>query len=192
MCGRYELLGDNGTEVKKILEIVNSKYTKSIEIKTGEIFPTNTVPILAIQGKNVEIVPMKWGFPKWDGKGVIINARSETVESKKMFSESFALRRCVVLATGFFEWGYDAPKRKYLFRSKDTPMLYMAGFYSQAADETNFTILTRAANSAVNAIHSRMPVILYKDELVKWLADYDFAKSIINRDDVELVCKETD
>lgn len=70
---------------------------------------------------------MSWGFPKWDGKGVIINAKSETA-SEKNIKQSLLQRRCVIPSTGFYEWNNAGKsKEKYLFRSETSPVLYMAG-----------------------------------------------------------------
>jgi putative SOS response-associated peptidase YedK len=128
---------------------------------------------------------MRWGFDKWNNKGVIINARSETAAEKKMFAKPIAERRCIIPSTGFYEWAktHGKAKIKYQFNVPDSPMLYMAGFYT--AD--NFVILTRAANDSMADVHDRMPVILYKDELVSWLNDKDFATDAMNRDSIELV-----
>jgi putative SOS response-associated peptidase YedK len=127
---------------------------------------------------------MSWGFPKWDGKGVIINAKSETVREKKMFSKPFDGQRCVIPSTGFYEWrAADGLKEKFRFNAAGSKMLYMAGVFSDGG----FVILTRAANEFVSDVHNRMPVVLYKNELARWLADVDFAESILKRDSVALV-----
>ena len=175
MCGRY-VIDDDGqiAEVNKIMNEIGSKVT-------GEIFPTNIAPILSLKCDKPSLNLMTWGFPKWDNKGVIINAKSETVSEKRMFAKPFYQHRCVVISTGFFEWN---AKDKYRFNSLDTPMLYMAGVSSDTGD--SFVILTRPANGSIIDIHERMPVILYKDELVRWLTDYTFARNIIERNNVKL------
>jgi putative SOS response-associated peptidase YedK len=71
----------------------------------------------------------KWGFPHWQGKRPIINARSESAAEKPMFRRALQASRCAVPATGFFEWrrvGKTA-KEKYLFKREDGRLLYMAG-----------------------------------------------------------------
>jgi len=105
-------------------------------------------------------------------------------------------RRCVIPSTGFYEWAKTDAKTKckYQFNAPDSPMLYMAGIYtdnpSRAKDEIiaeRFVVLTRVANASVRDIHDRMPVILRKDELVRWLTDYDFADFALKGDDVTFV-----
>ena len=198
MCGRYVITDEgNIDEIEAILQEINNHYKgSSITAKTGEIFPTNNAPILSIQGGKPSLSLMKWGFPKWDKKGVIINARSETAPEKKMFAKSLATQRCVILSTGFYEWAKTdgKTKEKYLFNSNDSPMLYMAGFYKHNIENdqeelinSNFVILTRAANESISSIHDRMPVILYKNELVNWLKDDAFVDIAMHRDNVSLV-----
>ena len=167
-------------------------------MKTGEIFPTNTAPVVSMENGKPSLLLMKWGFPKLDGKGVVHNARSETASKKRMFAASFAHRRCVIPSTGFIEWtkGNEQPKQKLQFNTTDSPMLYMAGLYSVYSDyphqkegeqlSSRFVILTQPANSSVNDIHSRMPVVLYKDEIRRFLTDSTFANAVMNRQTVVL------
>ena len=137
---------------------------------------------------------MEWGMPKWDGKGVIINARSESAAVKPTFAKALAERRCVIPSTGFYEWRQRADtkaKDKFLFNMAEGPMLYMAAIYSEAKDDKpikeRFVILTQNANDTIRDVHDRMPVILYKNELSRWLTDAGFAANIFTRDNVELV-----
>ena len=187
---------DDIAEVEKILRDINEKYNNSeVSVKTGEIFPTNNAPILSVQSGRMSLSLMKWGFPKWDSKGVIINAKSETAAEKRMFAKALEQRRCVIPSTGFYEWARSdgKTKTKYRFNTIGSPMLYMAGVYSDypnsSPDEPlteRFVILTCAANDSIRDIHDRMPVILYKDELVRWLTDYGFAEVAMRRDSAAL------
>jgi len=197
MCGRFIFLDDTEIpEINKILREVNMKYEGTdITATTGEIFPTNNVPVCILEDGKPSLTIMKWGFPKWDGMGVIINARSETVTGKRMFAEAFAHRRCVIPSTGFYEWAKTGgkAKEKYRFNDPGNLMLYMAGIYSDypnaCQDEPvteKFVILTCAADETVSDIHDRMPVLLRKNEITRWLSDYDFARSIIGRDSMSL------
>ena len=88
MCARFVILDDNEiAEINQILKDVNMKFDGTgITAKTGEVFPTDNVPAVMLQNKKPSLTIMKWGFPRWDGKGIIINAKSETANDKKMFS----------------------------------------------------------------------------------------------------------
>lgn len=90
---------------------------------------------------------MLWGFPQYQKKGLLINARAETVLEKKMFRESVLHRRCVIPARQFYEW--DAEKNKAAFREKNESVMFMAGFYNRFSDGDRFIILTTGANIPV-------------------------------------------
>ena len=171
MCGRYTLFDEqDNTEIQSIIREVNGQYPDT-PIRTGDIFPTNTVSVIVSNGGALKPVPCVWGFPGYSGNGVIINARAETAAEKKMFSNSLRYRRCVVPSTGFYEW--DRQKRKYFFRLPDENMLYMAGLYRDYADGRRLVILTTSANSSMRDVHDRMPVILTRDMVKMWATDTD-------------------
>ncbi|HBE87400.1 MAG TPA: SOS response-associated peptidase, partial [Lachnoclostridium sp.] len=96
MCGRYYIEIDD-VELRSIVAEVERKTA----VKTGEIFPTNLAPVLSPDGI---MKAMRWGFPKYDGKGEIINARSETAAEKNMFRRPMMEGRCLVPASWYFEW----------------------------------------------------------------------------------------
>lgn len=183
-------------EVREILREINHRYADKPEyatMKSGEIFPTDTVPVLAMEDQKVQARLFSWGFPRWQGKGVIINARSETAAEKSMFQQAFLQRRCIIPSTGFYEWkaaGTGRKKDKYLLRLADSPMLYMAGIYTiyeQAGmQRPGFVVLTTAANPSMQPIHDRMPVIIAKHEQAAWLQDDVLARHIIAREGPEL------
>jgi putative SOS response-associated peptidase YedK len=191
MCGRY--LFDSDGDIEEVTKILLGKSgSSSVHAKTGEVYPTNDAAILSMIDGKPSLGVMKWGFPKWDKKGVIINARSETAAQKKTFEKPLAERRCVIPSTGFFEWRRDSKGKaseKLLFNVSNERMLYMAGVYSENADGARFVILTRAANDSISDIHNRMPVILDKSELVRWMTDQSFIQEVFSREDVCLVKK---
>jgi len=178
MCGRYLILPDEFDEIESIVSEVSERYTRTLSAN-GEIFPANNIPVIySHRGKKV-LSLAKWGFPGYKGKGVIINARAETVSEKPMFRESFRLRRCIVPANGYYEWltHEDRTKTKYLIRVKGKNSFFMAGLYSFFADWNEelslmapaVVIITTAAGRDISFIHDRMPVII-RDELIDvWL-----------------------
>jgi len=186
MCGRYVAYTDaEYTEMSNIVRDVESKLSGTEQLKTGEIFPTNLAPVITPDGA----VPMAWGFPRWDGGGVVINARAETAAEKPMFRNALFTRRLVVPSTGFFEWKRVEGKKqkdKYLIRLPDATMLYMAGLYTlfkqkDGREEAHFVILTTAANESMAALHDRMPVILGAEETGEWLSGGDRMGLILSR-----------
>lgn len=173
--------------MREIIDEINRRYNDKPEysrMKSGEVFPTDIVPAIAWADKIRQARLFTWGIPHWKGKGVIINARSETVLGKSMFSQDFARRRCIIPASGFFEWRQEPgskKKEKYLFCGADAPVLYMAGLYNNQPGLPGFVILTTAASPSVQPVHNRMPVILEKHEQEEWLKDEGFARHILQR-----------
>ena len=178
MCGRYNFTVEESDEVREILEKLNAKL-HGVQARSGEVFPTNQVPILTEEGKSVEPALSIWGFPKFDQKGVIINARAETAIEKKTFRDSLLNRRCIIPSTGFYEW--NSEKQKFMFRLEGTKALYMAGLYSYYKDEMRFVILTTEANESMKDIHSRMPLVIPKHEIDTWILDHSVTNDILHR-----------
>lgn len=180
MCGRFYIPEKELDDFAKLVA-ENEQYLVK---KHGEIYPGDTVPIIT-PGKdqaNNEVHAVKWGFPSWKGKGLIINARSETASQKPMFKAPFQKRRCLIPATGFYEWKSQDYKKIKHFISIDNKLFFMAGLYWFFKDKNNenvllpaFTILTTEANSKIMSIHNRMPVIIDEDNIEKWLlsSNYD-------------------
>jgi len=182
MCGRYYFDIDE-KELKNIVDTVQENLYG--EIKTGEIYPTNKVAIITLNKDKTIAVPAKWGFPKWDGKGAVINARVEGISEKRMFKNLTKSNRCLIPASFYFEWKKEDNKNnKYKF-IKDNAILYMAGLYNtyryndreqlslfdekEDKEYTAFTIITKEANSSVSNIHDRMPLIFSKEEMQYYL-----------------------
>lgn len=169
MCGRYSLAPEESGDIMRIVREIEAKFGPG-SVATGEIRPTNAAPVLMAEGpSDLASRPVRWGFPGFQGKGVVINARGETAPDKPMFRRSLLERRCVVPSTGFYEW--DKSKQKYLFRAPNSSTLYLAGLWNTFAGEERFVILTTAPNETVSDIHDRMPVLLAPHELDVWLHD---------------------
>jgi putative SOS response-associated peptidase YedK len=161
-----------------------------VAVKTGEVFPTDVVPVLVapVEGEgearrsgveDLEARPMVWGYPGFDERrNVIFNTHIEQAAQRPMWRESFALRRCVVPTSGFYEWrrgnarsgragsstGSRAGSRvnphgreKLLFTVPDEPTLYLAGIYRSfgAPAETD----SPAVIQAVSALHDRFSIM---------------------------------
>jgi putative SOS response-associated peptidase YedK len=144
------------------------------------IAPTRQVAVVRQVSDHNTLEMMKWGLvPHWAKDPSIgskmINARSETVAEKPSFRHAIKYRRCIVPASGYFDWKHDGKiKTPYYFRMKDGSPLGFAGLWEEwkAPDGTlldTFSILTTAANKLIAPIHERMPVILAPDEYPTWL-----------------------
>ncbi len=186
MCGRYYIDIDN-EEFKRIIEEAQKNIYENY--KTGEIFPTNIAPIYIEDNNKMKPILAKWGFPKWDGKGVIINARAESINEKHLFKKLFSHKRCIVPASYYFEWKKEEhDKDKYKINNPGSN-IYMAGLYDVVTNKENkqlslfesnmdifYTIITRNANNSVSHIHNRMPLIFNKEEKNEWLNGQDIER----------------
>ena len=144
-----------------------------------------TQPPYAAKPISAEI--LKWGFPGFDKGKLLINARAESVKTKSTFADSFASRRCVLPAAGFYEW--DRKKEKVTFRLGDKPILYLAGIYRPYGAEKRFVVLTREANDSMRPVHDRMPLILTKEEVRPWVGNMEEAGGILTKELPQLVAE---
>lgn len=183
MCGRYYISIEE-EELKDILREVQSKVdaAKAVEIKTGEIRPTNLVPVLTKDG----FTAMKFGMKRFDIKQKVLNANSETLLDRDMFRPLLLKGQCCLLpASHYFEWLTlpDKTKIKYAFRDPSSPVIYMAGLYRMEAESEHpvFTILTRNAPSHLAMIHDRMPVIFSKADRPQWLKGGGEVQSLLSK-----------
>ena len=170
MCGRYYIeISDK--ELQEICDILMEREKESreqLKIKLfGEIFPTDIVPVQTGVG---QYKAMKWGFAGFAGRP-IINARSETALEKPAFRSSMLERRCLIPASGYYEWKSEGNKKvKHKFYIPGEP-IYFAGCYKQEKNSgpLNFVILTRPAAGKMKDIHDRMPVIIPERHVKDWL-----------------------
>lgn len=181
MCGRYFVDDAVFSEIKKIVSAIRADIQKQ---QAGDIYPSRKALVLTGKGQGLSAEEMFWGFPGYYKKGLLINARGETILERKTFRDSVLHRRCIIPAGHFYEW--DSDKNKAAFLRKDGTVLYMAGCYRRFENEDCFVIITTQANDSVSRVHDRMPLILEKDELKAWLYDDHFLNFALNKTPVEL------
>lgn len=178
MCGRYSFFTDAPS--REVLELLDQlrKDPRYDEMKTGEVYPTNLAPVLVAEEDHLVPRLYAWGYPSFHGKGVVINARQETIWEKPLFRTSMETGRCVIPSTGFYEW--DPAKRRYLFTDPGETLLYMAGIHQRFGGEERFVILTTDAAGTVADIHDRMPVVLRREDLLDWIRDSRGADALLH------------
>ena len=125
---------------------------------------------------------MTWGFEKYDGKGLIINARAETAEEKRIFRECVRNRRILIPASGFYEW--DRDKNKVTFTLDNSPVIFLAGFYQRTEDapDGRYVILTTAANASMEPVHDRMPLMIEERDINTGLSDESAIHDLLRRE----------
>lgn len=183
MCGRFYYDGDFSYKLNEILEKeeMTTEY-RALDIREGDIFPSDKALVIH-DGPSLTASFMTWGFKNPYNKGLLINARSETADEKKLFSESIRNRRCVIPASGFYEW--DRYKARFRFRAPDESLIFLAGFYHHEPESSRYTILTCDANRSMIKVHDRMPVMLSRSEIKSWIRDEDYHK-YLKRPQMEL------
>jgi putative SOS response-associated peptidase YedK len=175
MCGRFSL----DVEPIQIGKRFGVK-TDFLEFQpSSNITPGMMIPIIRNESGNSAILS-KWGLvPPWAKDPKIgykmINARSETISLKSSFRKPFLTQRCLIPATGFYEWKhFDKGKIPYFFGLKNEEIFSFAGLYEFWTDVENrqlitFSIITTSPNEMMQPIHDRMPVILPIDKESIWL-----------------------
>jgi putative SOS response-associated peptidase YedK len=177
MCGRYDNLipREAYSALFRARRLPQSNFPPRYNIA-----PTDQIPIVRIDPRDGEreLVMARWGLiPFWmkeKPKVPHINARAETVDKQPLFREAFAKRRCLIPATGFFEWQQrDDGKQPYRFRRKDLEPFAFAGLWEfcRIGEQAilSAAIIVGEPNPLAAAIHDRMPVILDLDDYDRWL-----------------------
>lgn len=147
------------------------------------ICPTTTIDAVVERDGKRTVEPMRWGLvPSWWKKSLkelpaTFNARAETVAEKPMFRSAWKRNRCIIPASGYFEWTATADKKKqpHYFTRRDGEIISIAGLWEEWKNpETgqplrSCTMIIGAANDFVSPLHDRMPVILERDQFASWL-----------------------
>lgn len=169
MCGRYYVKDDLPPKLGKL---IGRHRVEGVPFRFGDITPTMSVPILRLSKNEIVLQEMTWGIPKADGKGLIINARAESVREKSGFKDAITAHRVLIPASGFYEW--DKSKNQVNF-TDETGLLFLAGFFQFAGKESErrTVILTTAANDSMIKVHDRMPLMIRGDAIEDWLRDND-------------------
>lgn len=190
MCGRYTLYSEKeDREILQIVAEINQKF--DIHLKHCDIYPSDLAPVIRRDQFDTDhstLDLMNWGYDNPFKKGLIINARSETVMEKQLFYHDFILRRCLVPIAGFYE--SDSQKNQHLFFTGQ--ILYLAGIYKSFNGVNKFVILTKSPIPVVAEVHNRMPVIIPHHLRSTWLTDLSAAIKLVKQDSVSLIEKGCD
>ena len=146
------------------------------------VCPTNSVHVVSTSDSGRRLRAMRWGFlPHWyktpsDGP-LLINARAETLAEKPAFRAAARERRCLVVATGFYEWTKTEEGKRlpwYIYHADSSPIAFAAIWQSWGKDEAAMptcAIVTTAANKHMAQLHHRMPLILAPEDWPLWLGE---------------------
>jgi len=177
MCGRYAVFAGK----EKILETFGvTSDDDSLFEPNFNVAPGSTMPVVLLGKARVKrIGPLRWGLiPSWaDDISIgysMINARSETLMEKPSFKKPFQRQRCIIPASGFYEWQkLGKLKIPYYIRTLDQEVMGFAGLFDKWEKDGqsiySFTIITTESNDLLHPLHERMPVILKKSTYEDWL-----------------------
>ncbi|WP_405091072.1 SOS response-associated peptidase [Micromonospora sp. NBC_01392] len=181
MCGRYATTRSAG-DLSALFESVDS---------TGEVgpdynvAPTDSAPLVRLAPEGHRLLSLgRWGLlPSWSrsasGAARMINARAETIATSRAYAPSFARRRCLVPADGWYEWVRrpDGGRQPYFMTPRDGSVLALAGIWSvwesAGATRLTFSVLTTAALGELAEVHDRMPLLLPRERWAAWLGPTD-------------------
>lgn len=197
MCGRYALYGPAKLTraAQRALEHMQLDIMSQVNQREGRynIAPTQQSLVIAMGGEGAyEVKPLRWGLiPSWSKDEKIgaktINARAETVAEKPAFRHAFKKHRCLVPASGYFEWtGAPGSKQPYFIHDPEGDLLLFAGLWeawrpgADAEWVRTFTVITGEPGKVSGDIHDRQPVILPPDAWVDWLTgEPDVAQDVL-------------
>lgn len=183
---------ETDTEISELFGEATGRFADSpcvSLIRTGDVYPGHIVPVYRSEQGVFQADLMQWGYPKFQGKGLIFNARSETAPEKTMFKSSIPQKRCAVLASGFYAWhsvDADEKKQRYLVTARDKPHICMAGLFRAchwAKDDLplqRFVVLTAPASGPVSRFCERVPLLLSAETMALWLNDTQFALYLLH------------
>lgn len=169
MCGRYGLISDDK-------EIIDRFDIENRDFKLKPIYnipPSLTLPVVERHSPN-SLNMREWGVLLYD-QYFTINARTDKLETNRIWKKSVQERRVIIPANYFYEWKREGKnKQPYLFRLKNNELFGFAGFLvdfknKEGEERTGFVLLTTEANEIMRPIHDRLPCILKKEDEDEWL-----------------------
>jgi putative SOS response-associated peptidase YedK len=164
MCGRFCIAASPGEIMERYHVQVPSPYKPRYNLAPGQKCLAITWSDHSLKARMIE-----WGFLFWVTHRVI-NARIESLHEKPMFRNLFQKNRCLIPASGYYEWKHSGNQRiPYYFSLDSDTMFSFAGLIHPSNDGDEAVIITTQATHPYNEIHDRMPVILNPADEQKYL-----------------------
>jgi putative SOS response-associated peptidase YedK len=179
MCGRFS----RKEQLRQIIARFRARHiiddAPFANLPRYNVAPSHIAPVVVSDGDAPAVRPLRWGLvPSWEKSakiGQMINARAETLRDKPSFRELLFSRRCIVSASGFYEWAKEGRARVPMhFELRGGEMFGFAGLWdrwqpAKGDPLETFTIVTTTPNELLAPIHDRMPVILRREDEERWL-----------------------
>ncbi|MGX1742179.1 MULTISPECIES: SOS response-associated peptidase [Bosea] len=197
MCGRFSQAYTWG-EIYAFSQPLTEPESPARNLQARyNIAATTTIDILVKTNVGRELWKARWGLiPPWH-KGTAkqikphINSRVEGIDTNSLFKRAYVKNRCIIPASGFYEWtGEEKNKTPHFISPRDGAILAFAGIWERWRDENgeeiiSASIITRDANDWMLKIHTRMPAMLHPDDFEAWL-DGSAGKDVLVRSSPEL------
>ena len=210
MCATYWLGESIEHEITNLLNELNGHDAVSNEtqnppvpgiiLKTGDIYPKGQSGVIVSDSDSpgspgsLVLACANWGFPRGN-TDVVYNSRADKVTESRFWRDSYLNNRGFVVCSGFYEnkKNEEGKNVRYLFTFASSKPIYIASIQQKQKNTIGETILyysllTTEANSSVSPVHHRMPLILEKEDLCRWIADTDFADSVLTSEMPLLSC----
>ena len=164
MCGRFTSTASPDELMRRfgvtVLDNIQPRWN---------VAPSESALVIRQNGLQAEARSVSWGLPPAaEGRSFLINARMETVTEKPTFRDAFATRRCIVPASGWYEW--SAPKTPWHVQLSDGGVMGFAGLLLRRGNSDRFVIMTSASNGDLTSVHHRQPLVLPPDCWQRWLS----------------------
>ena len=190
MCGRFAIT----LPPDAMVQMFDATPANDLpDVPNFNVCPTNSI-FTVVSGDGVRhLGPMRWGFiPHWykkpnDGP-LLINARAETVAEKPAFRAACRERRCLIPASGFYEWTKDAEDNRlpwYITHEDGSPLVFAGVWQDWERDGEAFTtcaIVTTEASGPMTEIHHRMPVTVRPENWGLWLGEEGKGAAVLMKD----------
>ncbi|WP_037310373.1 SOS response-associated peptidase [Ruegeria halocynthiae] len=179
MCGRFAVTLPNDA----MAQLFAARPSNSLPfVPNFNVCPTNQVHVVRATNDGRSLDPLRWGFlPHWykseTAGPLLINARAETLAEKPAFRTACRERRCLIVATGFYEWTKTETGDRlpwYIHRRDNAPIAFAGVWQNWGAEDVRqgtCAIVTTPANRHLSAIHHRMPLILDAGDWPLWLGE---------------------
>lgn len=183
MCGRFTITHPNEALAALFGAAAGNDLPPSPRYN---ICPTQPVAVVTSDQGRRRLRTMRWGFvPVWyktltDGP-LIINARSDTVATRPAFREAIRARRCIVPASGFYEWetGADGAKLPWYFTRRDGHPMALAGLWQRWGELDTVAIVSTEAGPGMQAVHHREPLMLEAPDWPLWLGEAGVGAAVL-------------
>lgn len=189
MCGRITLTHPTEALAQMFRALPGNDLPEG---QRFNVCPTQAIPVVTADGGTRRLRAMRWGFlPGWyktpsDGP-LIINARSDTIATKPAFREAVRTRRCLIAASGFYEWseGPGGSRLPWYFTRADGMPMALAGVWQRWERDGQGTdtcaIVSIGAGPGMAGLHHREPVVVEQADWPLWLGEAGHGAAVLLR-----------